>query len=85
MRTKLRRGDIVRVSCPEAEVGERGPLRAMVALANHNGKRLFVMYDGVLDGCVAAMPLTWSKGTFRNLITQRPIDVLVEAPVTDDT
>lgn len=77
MRTRLRRGDIVQVACATAEMG-RGPLRALVVIASENGESLAVMYDGILDGCVNMLPLLWRDGAFRSIVTQRPIDVLVD-------
>lgn len=83
MRTRLRRGDLVRLTCADAEVGN-GPLRAIVVIASENGESIAVMYDGILDGCVNMMPLLWRDGAFRSIVTDRPIELMVEEP-TDET
>jgi hypothetical protein len=76
MRTRLEKGDVVRIACPTADVG-RGPLDAMVVLASDNGEALAVVFDGILDGCISMMPLYWQDGTFRSLLTNRPIELHV--------
>lgn len=59
-------------------------MRAIVVIASENGESIAVMYDGILDGCVNMMPLLWRDGAFRSIVTDRPIELMVEEP-TDET
>lgn len=63
----FQRGDYARLSCDGYE-----PV-CFIALAAQGGASLIVMFDGMIDGCVGAMPLLWRDGGYVNVMTGRPV------------
>lgn len=65
----FQRGDFVEISAAGDSI------KGMVTLASPNGKSLMVMFDGMIDGHLTAMPLSYDDASegFISLLSGTPV------------